>query len=308
MQVCQLSVIQYREETQILCMLLHDKSFSISGQKSGFAQMFAVLGTYFKSPVRNTTIYLKINGELHEVKTDEKGEINYFLDKKVDDLEFYRAINEQPIQVVQKYPFDFGFTNSSFDIISDIDDTIIKSNTADFFKRVGKILFKAAKKRRTIETTEKVFQELLQYKPRIYYVSKSESNLFALLSNIILHHGLPVGPLFLTPWLSWCQLFSPKKAPNYKFNTIANILWKSANKQFILFGDDSQHDMDVYKQIIDNFPNRVVWVFIRQTKVFRTTRQQQKWEALRESGVHCTSYKEFEELNMTEILHKHLSI
>lgn len=308
MQVCQLSVIQYNEETQISCVLLQGVSFSISEQKSGFAQMFAVLGTYFKSPVKNEKVYLKINGEFHQVNTDSKGVIKYFHRKKVNELEFYRATTEQPFQIVQKYPFYYGFANSSFDIISDIDDTIIKSNTADFFKRVGKILFKVAKKRRTIETTEKVFQELQHYKPRIFYVSKSESNLFGLLSNIILQHGLPMGPLFLTPWLRWYQLFSPKKAPNYKFNTIASILTKSANKKFILFGDDSQHDMDAYKLIINKFPNRIVWVFIRQTKVFRTPRQQQKWEALQLSGVHCTSYKEFEELNIIEILHKHLSI
>jgi len=57
------------------------------------------------------------------------------------------------------------------------------------------------------------------------------------------------------------------------------------DKKYILIGDDSQKDIDVYLRIIAAFPNRILKVYIRQTRSKISHSQQQKWEQLESSTV-----------------------
>jgi phosphatidate phosphatase APP1 len=190
-----------------------------------------------------------------------------------------------PLKILQVYPIVFQNTRSPFDVISDIDDTIVVSYTADFFKRIGTLALTAPNKRKTIDFTKKLFQEFEKQDARVFYVSKSESNLFGMISSFIEYNKLPKGQLFLTPYLKFSQLLNPKKKRNFKINHIRFIMENSITNSFVLLGDDSQRDMEIYLEIARKFPERILKIYIRQTKKKILLYQKRMWEKLKSTGI-----------------------
>lgn len=170
------------------------------------------------------------------------------------------------MRIVQNYPVIFKKKESPFGVISDIDDTIIVSYSTSFIKRIKVLAFSLPQKRKVVNFTQNLLSEFQKHGTDFLYISKSESNLFALLTTFIKHNKLPVGNLILTHYLTFSQLLSPKKGLNYKLNKIYFILKNTGTKQFVLFGDDSQKDMEVYSEIAEEFPERILKIYIRQTK------------------------------------------
>jgi phosphatidate phosphatase APP1 len=77
-------------------------------------------------------------------------------------------------------------------------------------------------------------------------------------------HGIPVGPvLFLREWgVSWKSPL-PRKAEEHKRELISNMLALYRDLPFVLIGDSGQHDPEVYREIVDEHPGRVLAVYIR---------------------------------------------
>jgi phosphatidate phosphatase APP1 len=77
-------------------------------------------------------------------------------------------------------------------------------------------------------------------------------------------HGIPVGPvLFLREWgISWKSPL-PRKAADHKQELIRNMLELYKDLPFVLIGDSGQHDPEIYRQIVDEHPGRVLAVYIR---------------------------------------------
>ena len=224
-----------------------------------------IIGTYFRQPLAFAEIGLRIGNEQFLTQTDSKGSFSLDLDSQVhEEVEVYLNNGTLRLEPVQDYPSYFGPKNGKLHIISDMDDTVIVSHTASLTKRI-KALLTPVHKRKTIDFTHGLISALLVADGRIYYVSKSESNLFGMLSSFIREHGLPVGHLFLTPYLKFLQLLNPKKGKTYKMDCIQSILDRSDNKFFILLGDDTQRDMEVYYEIARMYPRQILKIYIRRT-------------------------------------------
>jgi phosphatidate phosphatase APP1 len=207
---------------------------------------------------------------------------------------------QQPLEFVQHYPVIFSDTSGPYDVISDIDDTIMVSYTADFLKRITTVAFNSAQRRRTISYTYHLFKALEKQDSRMFYVSKSESNLFGMISTFLIYHKLPKGDIFLTPYLKFNQLFSSKKGKSYKEETISFII-KNSSKKFILVGDDSQKDMNAYTTVAMGFPDRIYKIYIRQTKRLRSKRQLEKWQELKSTGANIIYFNKndvFDEISL----------
>jgi phosphatidate phosphatase APP1 len=128
-------------------------------------------------------------------------------------------------------------------------------------------------------------QKFKERRFRVHYLSKSESNLYQVIADFIAYHRLPKGALLLSPHLKWNQLLKPNKGKDYKSKHLRELLQNLPDKKFILLGDDTQRDMDVYTEIVNEFKSQIRMVFIRQTRIKRTELQETKWEALNNTGV-----------------------
>jgi len=284
--VWQLSVLELDGKTLVTGVIVRSLPFAFDKQASYFKNFIRSLSSYFLKLYTFKEILVELNTNKKKVKTDAKGGFRIIFEQALkSDKISIRTSQDKPIDIVQSYPVFFKETAGDIDIISDVDDTIIASYTKSILKRIGSILFTPPEKRKPIGYTQQLFDVFAQKNSRVQYISKSESNLFAMLSTIIQHHNLPKGNLILTPYLKFRQLFDSKKGRDYKLNQINFILENTGEKKYVLIGDDTQKDMEVYTKIVEEFPGRILKVYIRQTKFGVKPYQNLMLENLKATGI-----------------------
>jgi phosphatidate phosphatase APP1 len=153
---------------------------------------------------------------------------------------------------------------AGFGVISDLDDTILRSHATSVLKMAWIVVRNNAHTRLPFEGVG-AFYEALQrgkdgdsYNP-IFYVSSSPWNIYDLLEDFLNVHGVPPGPLFLKDW-------SPAvlgKHQAYKLGVIRGLLDTYENLPFVLIGDSGEEDPEIYLQTIREYPNRIKAVYIR---------------------------------------------
>ncbi|WP_127846400.1 phosphatase domain-containing protein [Psychroflexus aestuariivivens] len=286
-----LSIIQLDQKTLVTGTVLKNKTSIIQKPKSIFGNSLKVLKSYWKKPYSDRSIYLKSDEKSLSLKTDSKGYFFKVFDAfQSTNFDFYDE-NGNILEPTQSHPFVFKNKSGLIEIISDIDDTVIHSHTASALKRIYTILFKRPNKRKKVLYISALLDFFEKKDFRIFYLSKSESNLFGLITSIFRFNDVPEGPLLLTPYLKFKMLFKPSKG-EHKLKFLRALISNLPQKRFILIGDDTQKDMDIYKQIVNEFEDRIIKVYIRQTGFNVDEIQQSKWESLKNSGVECVYFQD----------------
>jgi len=296
--IWQISAIHLDKKTLLSGVLLKRSPFTYNKKISQFKNFLKVTKSYFVPAYANKEISISIDGKTHQIATDNNGGFSLVVDFLIKNNPEIRIEGiKNPLKIIQRYPVIFSNSDGDFDVISDIDDTIIVSKTAEALKRMRILAFKIPQRRKTIPYTYHLFEIFKEQHARVIYVSKSESNLFALISAFIEHNKLPKGSLILTSYLKLIQLLNPKKGRNYKLNTIKFIIENSSKKSFVLLGDDSQKDMNIYSDVVRAYPNRILKIYIRQTGLTIRKHQKKMWESLKQTGVNATYFNSEDEVN-----------
>lgn len=159
-------------------------------------------------------------------------------------------------------------------IISDIDDTFLVSHTLNPLKKLYVLLFKNVNKRKIYEDVVTHYQALStagrenkEEFNAFFYVSSSEWNLYRFITKFTEIHQLPKAVLLLKDIKTSLTDFflTGRGNHNHKFDKIKHILEFYPNLEYVLLGDDSQHDPFLYEAICKIFPVTVKAVYIRQT-------------------------------------------
>jgi phosphatidate phosphatase APP1 len=159
-------------------------------------------------------------------------------------------------------------------IISDIDDTFLVSHTLNPLKKLYVLLFKNVNKRKIFDDVVTHYQALSSAGRTnngelnaFFYVSSSEWNLYRFIIKFTELHKLPKAVLLLKDIkTSLTDFFMTGSGNhNHKFDKIKHILEFYPNLEYVLLGDDSQHDPYLYEAICKIFPVTVKAVYIRQT-------------------------------------------
>lgn len=243
--VWQISALHLNRRTLISGVLLEAAPFTYNKQIGNLRNLLKVIKSYFISAYQNKEISITANNITINTNSDKYGGFSVVVDfLLIGELKINIANSVNPLRILQTYPIIFQNIKSPFDVISDIDDTIIVSYTTNFFKRVGTLALTAPNKRKNIGFTQKLFKEFKKLDARVFYVSQSKYNLFDMLTSFIEYNKLPKGQLILTPYLKFSQLLNPKKNRNFKTNHIRFIMENSVTNSFVLIGDDSQRDIE----------------------------------------------------------------
>ena len=81
---------------------------------------------------------------------------------------------------------------------------------------------------------------------------------------------------------------------NFKKDTIRLIIENNGPKKYILFGDDTQKDLEVYSDIVKENAQRIQQVYIRQTKSGLSGDHKRIIKDLERFGVQVKLFKEDE--------------
>lgn len=153
---------------------------------------------------------------------------------------------------------------AAFGVISDMDDTVLQSSVASVLRAARLVLLENAQTRMPFPGVAAFYRALqagtaLTGPNPIFYVSKSPWNLYDLIAQFLERQEIPVGPVILRDW----DLVPERATKGFKTREIEQILATYPGLPFILVGDTTQKDPEIYRQVMQDFPGRVLAVYIR---------------------------------------------
>ena len=151
-----------------------------------------------------------------------------------------------------------------FGVISDLDDTVVRSSATNVLKMAWIVARNNAHTRLPFEGVAAFYRALQggeggQSLNPIFYVSSSPWNIYDVLEDFLNVHGVPPGPLYLKDW-------SPTvlgKHQDYKLGVIYRLLNTYEDLPFVLLGDSGEKDPEIYLQTIREHQGRIETVYIR---------------------------------------------
>jgi phosphatidate phosphatase APP1 len=158
-----------------------------------------------------------------------------------------------------------------FGVISDIDDTVVYTGVTSRLKLASTILFKNAYTRLPLKGVAGFYNALQQSNDDgnlnpMFYVSSSPWNMYDLFREFFQINKIPDGPIFLRDWGFERRSMLAVKNQKYKLDAIYNILDRFPEMKFILIGDSGEEDPEIYAQVIQAYPQRILAAYIRDVK------------------------------------------
>jgi phosphatidate phosphatase APP1 len=296
--VWQISVVPFKDYTLINGVILHNACPVNKNNSHLWSIFLSTMKTYFRQPLSEQEILIKIAENTVNTQTNKAGEFWIETELPVNnDVDVYLVGQDTPLEFCQSYPVYQQQSILDLAAISDIDDTILVSYTSSLLKRIGALLFIAPHKRQPISFTRSLLTVITKSRGRIFYVSKSESNLFRVLTAVIQYHEIPAGHLFLTPYLKFRQLLNSKKGKDYKNLRIKKVIDHASEKKFILLGDDTQHDIRIYTEIALAYPEKILKIYIRRTHKSLSHTKQQQMNKLKQLPVPTVYFSDLDDVS-----------
>ena len=196
---------------------------------------------------------LEVPGGVKDVHVDEEGELDV-------------SLNGVPTEAVGTVLVPNQ--NAQFGVISDIDDTIVRTNATNLLRMAQVTFFNNARSRLPFEGVAAFYQALQlgstgQVFNPIFYVSSSPWNLYDLLTDFMDVHAIPAGPLFLQDYGLDRNKFISADHDEHKIARIERLLDLYPHLPFILIGDSGQADPEIYSTILEKYPDRILAIYIR---------------------------------------------
>ncbi|WP_068400991.1 App1 family protein [Kribbia dieselivorans] len=153
----------------------------------------------------------------------------------------------------------------TFGIVSDIDDTVITTMLPRPMIAAWNTFFKHESTRSAVPGMATFYRELLAVNPGapIVYVSTGAWNTVPQLMRFFRRSGYPIGPLLMTDWgptnTGWFR-----SGQDHKRACLHRLARELPQVQWLLVGDDGQHDPSLYGEFAEQRPERVRAIAIRE--------------------------------------------
>lgn len=152
-----------------------------------------------------------------------------------------------------------------FGVISDLDDTVLQSSVATPVRAARLMLFENSRTRLPFPGVAAFYRALAagadgEEANPIFYVSSSPWNVHDVLADFLDAQGIPLGPLLLRDWDLDRSLV---RNAGHKAALIREVFDTYPAMPFILVGDTSQEDPEIYTEVLREHPGRVLAIYIR---------------------------------------------
>lgn len=233
--------------------------------------------------LRSLPIHLTFNNQLYEQITDREGYFAFQVPQEGPIHHPHVHWGEAELSLPEhRYKSSELITNSikimwpgldsKYGIISDIDDTILKSHVGSWLKlqMIYVTLFKNVYQRKPFDGMSEALEFLAldeqgNHVNPTFYVSNSPWSLYEVLEEFLHIHGMPPGPISLRDYGAFFgrQLEDFRE---HKSRTIDHLMEFYPDLPFILIGDATEKDADIYLDKFLKFPERVLGIFIRESR------------------------------------------
>lgn len=263
--------------------VLADKGIKAPTDKDNILNNILNMYRRFESDeMPNARLRILFQEQEYFTTTDKEGYFVINLEPKVplelDDIWHYMVVElvDAPVEIPEglqaKAEILVPPLDAEYGIISDIDDTIIKTQSTDMVAMWGNVVFNNAKTRLPFAGVSAFYKALQlgrngKRNNPFFYVSSSPWNMYDLLHDFLDINEIPHGPILLRDFgLEKEKLFRSDHM-GHKYKEIENILLTYPYLNFVLIGDSGQEDTNIYREVVKNYPTRVLAIYIRDVEL-----------------------------------------
>ena len=265
--------------------VLLDKSILKNEKDSAWRNFNNTVKRFNSREISGAHLRVKFAGEAFELVTDAEGYFTLdtylatplppppakppFWQKAQVEL---TAIPGQQLHLSQEAEILIPGSATTFGVISDIDDTILKTYVTSWLKwrPIYLTIIKNAFSRQAFSKVAPFYQALRRgaagdcYNP-FFYVSNSPWNLYDFLEEFLDLNKLPRGPLLLRDF-GLPYEGKPVGYLGHKHEQIIRILELYPKLPFVLIGDSGERDAYIYQAICQSYPGRIKAIYIRDVR------------------------------------------
>ena len=262
--------------------VLEDKKIAAAHEADDiFTNLLNMYKRFESDEVPGAKVKIVLQGEEHVVTTNKEGHFVFDLNPTTPVLtdELYYTIPlelvDVPIQIIEKdvlAEIMIPPAEAEYGIISDIDDTIIRTGATSLLAMGKTVLLSNAKTRLPYAGVTEFYKALQlgrngkQNNP-FFYVSSSPWNLYDLLIDFMDHNEIPAGPLLLRDFGLQSDSFLSGDYLDHKFKEISQVLDTYPHLQFVLVGDSGEQDPSIYFEVVKQYPGRILAIYIRDIAI-----------------------------------------
>lgn len=215
-------------------------------------------------PLANETAWVRIGDQEHMVECDRGGIIDMVIPGVYEpgpvEIELWTSDS-----MVDRATVTIIGEDQRFGIISDIDDTVMVTALPRPFLAAWNTFVLDEHARSPVSGMAVLYDRLTYLRPNspIIYLSTGAWNVAPTLKRFLSRNLYPDGPLLLTDWgPTTTRAF--RSGVEHKRNSLERLARELPHMTWLLIGDDGQFDEYVYGEFVDNHPENVAAVAIRQ--------------------------------------------
>lgn len=262
--------------------VLKDKQIRKATDKDTVLNNLVSMYKRFESDeVPKAKLKITFQNEPHIVTTDNEGYFTIDLYTEVP-ITWNDMWHEVAVELIDA-PFSFSPglkstadvlvppADAEYGIISDIDDTVVKTTATNLLAMSRNTFLHNAHSRLPFAGVSEFYKSLQlgrngKRNNPFFYVSSSPWNLYDLLVDFLDLNDIPEGPILLRDF----GLDANKESADHmghKFKEIKNILLAYPHLNFVLIGDSGQEDPKIYSEVVRKFPGRILAIYIRDVQL-----------------------------------------
>lgn len=255
-------------------VIRHRKTTLLEPHTRAWRNFFALVRLMNSAEVPGVTVCAHFRSRDHDAVTDREGyfAFNIALDRKLErdveiDLRLVAPVAADGEPIVARAAICVPPLSARFGVISDIDDTIVWTHVGNRRRMLWTLARSNSATRKPFVGVAALYRALHdgvagdEGNP-IFYVSSGPWNLHPPLVDFLRLNGVPRGPLFLKDWGSH-TLTKWRDHGTHKLGSIREVLTAFAQLPFVLVGDSSEQDPEIYREVVREFPGRVAAIYIR---------------------------------------------
>jgi phosphatidate phosphatase APP1 len=238
----------------------------------------AMISRYFSTAVPEAEVTIEFAGQQQTLCTDEAGQFDteWTFEQPLEGgwhpivFRVRNPLPEPPDALERHGEAWVSNGQHEYGVISDVDDTILVSHATRTLRKLRLILTKNAKTRLPFPGVPAFYQALCwgqqpESRNPIFFISSSEWNLYDFLVDFCEARNIPKG-IFLLQHLKMGLrdfLGTGGGSHSHKLDKARHLMEVFPDTSFILIGDSGQRDAYLYAQLADEYPERVLAVYIR---------------------------------------------
>ncbi|HEV2149728.1 MAG TPA: phosphatase domain-containing protein [Longimicrobiaceae bacterium] len=216
----------------------------------------------------------RLGGRTLETTTDEEGYFSLELEPEEPltagwhevELELVESVGRPACRTVRGRVL-VPSPDAEFGVISDVDDTIIRTRSNDLLREIEIVFGKGARDRVAFPGVPALYRAFSrgpddQGDNPVFYVSMSGWNLYDLLEEFMRMNDIPEGPLFLSDLRLVEKPSEVMGSARHKWESIDLLMRTYPELPFVLVGDSGMHDPQLYREVAERHPGRVRAVYV----------------------------------------------